>query len=625
MHAILILWIGLCACLTCTGWVLSLFHQLNAAGYLAVLIPAAIGAALWLKNNPPNFKLGKFLRRFKRPVSAVFLLMTLLILAGGVLHAPNNFDALTYRFPRMLQWLSHSQWFWITTPNERLNYSNTGWEWLGTPLFCLTHSDRFFFLISGVGFLLLPGLIFSTLRNLGVTGRTAWWWMWILPLAYGSATQAASVGNDLTGTVFLLAAIYFGLRARKSRRVLDVWLALLATALMTGVKMSNLPLGLPCLLAVFPALPLLRKHLVPSIAIMGLALMASAIPIMALNQHFTGSWNGDPLDSYKMQVKNPVAGIVGNSLLLLEQSLMPPAILHGREVREGFINHLPEPVNRMLHKDFTHYYSGELTELPGEEGAGLGLGITLALLISATLALLGFGKRILPSGNSLVFSIVIWGGWVSALVYMAKMGSEAAPRLMMPYYPLMIAGVLALPVQQVLMCSKMWRAFLTLIPLFILPAILISPSRPVLPMSKLSDALAEKSPGSALYSRMRAVYQTYSHRNDVLAPLRSSIPAEVGELGLLAGSNDTDYSLWRPFGTRRIIYLAADTNGFLQNHGRVEWAVIKERTWRGISKTPLKEWLEAQGGEIIATRSIVEIVSWGPEDWHLVRFKKAVD
>ena len=57
---------------------------------------------------------------------AIFLLLASLVFLGGVLYAPNNYDALTYRLPRMLNWLAAGQWFWIPTINERMNYSTTG-------------------------------------------------------------------------------------------------------------------------------------------------------------------------------------------------------------------------------------------------------------------------------------------------------------------------------------------------------------------------------------------------------------------------------------------------------------------------------------------------------------------
>src|SRR5262249_43391730 len=150
--------------------------------------------------------------------------------------------------------------------------------------------DRGLFLINVVGFLLMPGLLFSVFRQVGVARRVAWTWMWILPLAYGYATQAGGLGNDFTGTIFCLASVHYGLRARRSGRLSDLWLSVLSAALMTGMKLSNLPLALPCLVALWPALPLLRRSLAMSFVVVVIALLASAAPIMVLNQLHTGNW-----------------------------------------------------------------------------------------------------------------------------------------------------------------------------------------------------------------------------------------------------------------------------------------------------------------------------------------------
>jgi len=108
---------------------------------------------------------------------------------------------------------------------------------MGRPaLLALTRSDRGLFLINALGFLLLPGLLFSVFRQLGVARKVAWAWMWLLPLGYGFVTQAGSIGNDLMGAVCCLLSVHFGLRARHSGRVSEVWFAALAAALMTGVK-----------------------------------------------------------------------------------------------------------------------------------------------------------------------------------------------------------------------------------------------------------------------------------------------------------------------------------------------------------------------------------------------------
>ena len=542
MPAAYAFWICGCAFLNCAGWLLSALHQLNAAGYGVALLIFGAATLLWTRsreagaggNTQPavpvraarGFDFKKYVRRFRQPLPAIFLLVAGLVFLGGLIYPPSNYDALTYRLPRMLNWLAAGHWHWIASLNERMNYSGTAWEWTALPLLTLTHSDRALFLINALGFLLLPGLLFAIFRRLGVARRVAWTWMWILPLGYGLATQAGSIGNDLTGAVFCLLAVYFGLRARRSDRVGDVWLALLATALLTGVKLSNLPLALPCLVAVGPALPRLWKNRAGTLAVAGVAVLVSALPIMALNQRHTGSWTGDPLNAGKMRVSSPAAALLGNSLLLAEGSLMPPVLPGARPIGGAINRHLPAAWTRRLKEDYPRFFMGSLNELPGEEGAGLGLGVTLLLLAGGLATVMnvggGVGKNFLAR-----FPPVALAAWIAIAVFLLKLGSEAAARLLLPYYCLAVVPLLRLPAQRAWLRFRAWRIFLALMAASVLPALVLSVSRPLWPAQTVANRLAAARPGSKTLARLATTYTAYAHRNDVLASVRAALPDDA--------------------------------------------------------------------------------------------------
>jgi hypothetical protein len=608
--------VWLCAWLNFSGWALSALHQLNAGGYAVSLLLFAAGVWWWAPPRAGEIfsraSGAKLCRRFRRPLPALFLLVTVLIFLGGALYAPSNFDALTYRLPRLLNWWLAGHWFWIPTFNARMNYSGVAWEWIALPFLVLTHSDRALFLINALGFLLLPGLLFAIFRRLGVARRVAWTWMWLLPLAYGYVTQAGSIGNDLLGAIFCLLAVDFGLRARRSGRVSDVWLAGLAAALLTGVKLSNLPLALPCLVAVWPALGSLRKKIWGSLAVTVVAALISALPLMALNYRHTGSWNGDPHNAYKMQIANPVLGFLGNSFLLAEQSLMPPVLPGSNRLNHRLTELLPATVQ----KGFVHLASNKLNEIPVEEGAGLGLGVTLPLLLIVVAAAAGGSiknvRALLPP--------VALAAWVAVVFYMAKMGSEAGPRLLLPYYPLAMVPFLLLPAPARWLRRRAGRGFLFLLALGVLPVLILSVARPLWPAQTLSEKLAAAQPQNPTLQRLATTYATYAHRNDLLAPLRAKLPPEVQVIGFIAGSNDTDYSLWPPLGRRQVKYPRADPGDFLQHPEATGWVVIKENVWPELSPVPLATWVAAHHGTIVFTLPITELVSWGPENWCLVHF-----
>jgi hypothetical protein len=598
---------------------LAALHQLTAAGYAVALLPGAGLALLWLIKNPPAFSPPKFCRRFRRPLPAVFLVLGLLIFLGGAWYAPANYDALTYRLPRMLNWLAAGQWFWIPAINDRMNYSGTGWEWTAMPLLALTHSDRALFLINFSGFLLLPGLLFSLLRQFGAGGRVAWTWMWILPVAYGYATQAGSIGNDLAGAVLVLLSVCFGLRARRSQRLADIWCSLLAAALLTGVKFSNIPLALPCLVAVWPALGQLRKHPLNGLLLTVVAVVISAVPLMALNQLHAGSWTGDPNDQSRMRVQNPAAALLGNSLLVTEQTFLPPVLPNARRLNTLINRKLPDSWSKLLQRDFPRFYLSNLNELPSEEGAGLGLGV--ALLLLAGLVSTGWRGVCQGAGPRLHCRLpwVLLAAWVAGFVYLCKMGSEAAPRLLLPYYPLLLVPLLLLPGQSRLLQHWAGRLLALLAALSLLPVLVLSPARPLWPGRSICEKLTKKFPGQPVFERMGSVYSAYAHRNDLLAPLRASLPVDARQIGFIAGANDTDYSLWRPFGKRQVIYPAYDARHFLVHPREVGWLVVKEREWPSICSLPLAGWAQANHFQIVASIEIVELVSWGGERWTLLQ------
>ena len=626
MPAAIAIWIWCCAYLNLAGWTLSALHELNPAGYAIAFLIGFAALFFWRKSAAEDFSTRihwpKLHRRFRRLLPAVFLLVAVLIFLGGALYAPNNYDALTYRLPRMLNWLAAGHWFWIPTVNERMNYSTTAWEWIALPFFAVLRSDRGLFLINALGFLLMPGLLFSVFRQSGVARRVAWTWMWLLPLAYGCATQAGSLGNDFTGLLFCLASVHFGLKARRSGRVSDLWLAGLAGAMMTGVKLSNLPLLLPCLVAVWPVLAQLRKHFAGSAVVAAIALLISAAPMVALNQSHTGCWNGDPQNLTGIQSKSPSAALLGNSLLVLKQSLMPPVLPAAQKVSGWLDQQLPDSWRRLLAEGFPRYAGGRLNELPQEEAAALGLGITVILLTAIGAAACGLGRAGSNRSMMAAMSSIGLAAWVSALFFMLKMGSEADARLMLPYYPLVIIPILLLPAQNRLLRFRAWRILLALAALSVLPALVLSPARPLWPAQKISDRLARQHPDSPALGRLAAVYSAYARRNDTLAPLREKLPDNVRTIGFVAGEDDSDYSLWRPFGWRTVVSLRDDDHPFVQPPGDVEWIVVKQQIWPEACPVSLETWASEHHAKIVLTIPIVELVSWGPETWCLLHVEK---
>ncbi|HXB58709.1 MAG TPA: hypothetical protein VNU95_04055, partial [Candidatus Acidoferrales bacterium] len=333
MLSFLQLWLWASAFATLAGWILSAMGQLNRAGYAVAFVIFAVFIILrWrsLGFSSEQFSLAirKACRRFRRPLPFCFVALAVLVFVGGAMHPPANYTGLTYRAGRVLQWLSHEHWFWIHTTDYRMNDRACGIEWLSAPIMLFTNSTRGLFLLNFLPFLLLPGLIFSVFVRLGVRGRVARQWMWLLPSSYIFLLQAGGNANDTFPAVYAMAAVYFALRARNSRptseTVGDVWRSILAAALLTGAKASNLPLLLPWAIALLPSFPVLRTKIFGTALVVVVAAAVSFLPSAILNVQYLGDWSGLSIEREGMNMKNPLVGIWGNSFLLVLDNFTPP-------------------------------------------------------------------------------------------------------------------------------------------------------------------------------------------------------------------------------------------------------------------------------------------------------------
>src|SRR6202041_368064 len=168
--------------------------------------------------------------------------------------------------------------------------------------------------------------IFSVFTRLQVRPRVAWWWMWVLPSGWCYAMQASSVINDSFAAVYALASVDFALRARERKNVTDLWLAMLAAALLTGTKQTIIPLVLVCSVAIFPALRLLRARPLGTAAVLICCLLVSFLPLASFNYEHTGTWLGIPPNTgsqaiflarwARCQPDSPIWGIIGNAFCL---------------------------------------------------------------------------------------------------------------------------------------------------------------------------------------------------------------------------------------------------------------------------------------------------------------------
>ena len=617
------IWIWFCAYLNCAGWALSAVHQLNAGGYAVALLVWLAALFVWRKHSaapfPPRLRWRQFRRRFRRPFPLAFLILAALAFAGGAGYAPTNYDALAYRVPRVLHWLAANQWQWIHSIFPRLNNRSCGIEWVSAPWIALFKTDRWLFLINLVSFLLLPGLVFSVFTRLGVARRVAWRWMWLLPTGYCFLLQAGSMGNDLFGAPFALAAVDFALRAKVSGRQRDFFASLLAAALLTSAKTSSLPLGLPWAIAILPSFrPALRRPL-SLLAVCLLAIFASVLPTLVFNQNYSGNWSGADLND--PGINNVALRTGANAVLLAAQNLAPPVFPLADRWNRGVVNALPPALNGRLHAVIaeTQAIDEMLPQMQIEEGAGLGFGVSLLLLAGFLVA--GFHR--LPSSapanrHDAWLTLLRWSPAVSLLALMTQYNLAVISRILTPYYALLVPIILAGRAQERLVRTRWWRAAAGGVFVIAGGLLAIQPARPLFPALTLAEHLQARHPDSKPLARIVEVYSVYHSRNDAFAPARAALRPDLEVLGMIT-FDDPETSLWRPFGARRIVHVCPkDSAAELKARG-IEYILVNPTAFGLWFQSPLDDWLGKMNARTDRKISLNLRAATGPSDWLLVK------
>lgn len=620
--AAILIWLWLCAGLNCAGWGLSALHQLHAAGYAVTLALGVMAFLVWQKKSGAQVlpRWPKINRRFHGAFPLAFLSLSALALLGGILHAPTNYDALAYRLPRVMHWLADDHWHWLQTVFPRVNGRACGIEWMSAPLLALLKTDRLLFLINFVSFLLLPGLVFSVFTRLGVRRRVAWHWMWIAPTGYGLLLQAGSIGNDLFGAPFALAAIDFALRAKVSRSPRDLFASVLAAALMTGTKTSNLPLLLPWAIAILPSLNLMRRALLPAAAVGLVALFASVLPTLIFNAHYYhGDWAGLNAEGGKKK-GDLVLRTASNSTLLLVQNLTPPVFPAAGAWNRAVQQIIPPDLNSRLHQVVQEHAAAEFRteEMQIEESAGLGFGMTVLLLLSVAAAR---GIRLADgfvSGEAAWITAIRIAPWVALLALLSQSAVYPIGRIVAPYYALLMPFLLVGAAQGKIVTRRWWRWCALAVFGIAAGLLVVSPARPLFPVELVLKKIHTSVASHPKLVRMERVYSIYHVRNDAFAPVRSLMPSDWKVLGYLA-YDDPETSLWRPFGSRRIEYVdLGDTAADLKARG-VEYILLREQALEQCFNCPLTEWLTRMNGSVVEKISLDLRASTGPLDWYLVK------
>jgi len=614
------LWILVSTWCTISGWGLSSLGFLNRTGYtLSFFLFLAV---LWFYRQPlgfyrhafTSFRLHPF--RTHRWLPKMWLLLAALVFVGGLLYHPSNYDYLSYRFTRLLHWSWEQKWHWIVTPNIRTNYAAPGFEWLMAPLFVFFQTDRLFFLINIVSFLLLPGLIFSVFYRLGLSKRISWWWMWVLPCGYCYSLQAGSLGNDLLSVIYALASFLFILKVGEpgAAPARYFFYSCLGLALATGCKASNMPLALPWLMAA-----LLQWHYLVKIrpilltGILFLVATVSFLPMALLNIHYTGRYTGDPQNEAHLELDSPLAGIVGNSIILAVDNLRPPVWPAQISLNDS----VPAPLKGYLAHGYPRFEIA-IDQVQMEESGGLGIGLMACLF-----AMIGLGiwaRRIRPelvlSTKKMALPIFL-GAWAALFVLMAKLGNEGVARMLTPYYPLLVASILAyLALDGRIIRFPVCRIFAGFAFSVALLLVIISPARPLFPTSWAIALITKIAPTRV--DRMERVYGVYRTRYDAMKDMREIIPANEKIIGYVQSGDGLEATLWRPYGQRQIIDALPWQSLEQLKSEHLHLIIVEEAPLKYKYHTNIADLTKKWSATIFAKHEMTLRATMGAETWYVI-------
>jgi hypothetical protein len=149
--------------------------------------------------------------------------------------------------------------------------------------------------------------------------------------------------------------------------------------------------------------------------------------------------------------------------------------------------------------------------------------------------------------------------------------------------------------------------------------LILSPDRPLWPAQTILSRAVAQYPNQRFLTRALKVYTVYAGRSDSLAGVRALLPPDIKAVGFIGTGADTDISLWRPYGKRRVeIFLLTDPPEQIRQ--RVQYVVVAGLGLQAHGMT-LDTWLQKAGAELVASTTTTFRIADGLQPYYLVRFK----
>jgi hypothetical protein len=402
-------------------------------------------------------------------------------------------------------------------------------------------------------------------------------------------------------------------------------MSVLAAALLTGAKLSNLPLVLPLGVLLLPALRRVNWFTWRTPVVFLVALLCSFAPMALLSLKMTGDWSGDPTDQWGMRTHNSFGGLIANAVIFLNDAVQPPVLPISERLNSlaAALSHNAAPFMDWLKQSHHEFHGVGFGEMVYEGGAGLGFGICAYLFF----LILGHWFIKCPgprtgnhSGRPWAWRLAPLIAWISYGFYLMKLGSYLTARIGAPYYPLLIISIILRPRIAAFERHKITALFAALAALSVIPVLILTPIRPLFPASLLSR-MEQKSSLQAIAAK----YRLWAGLRDDLAPIRNVLPPETTKLGYAAAFRDTPYGLWKPLGHRVIVELGLPLGSKAKPPGDLDYAVVTENGIKQRYDMDLKSWCEWAGAEIVfEMKRNIALAGAVPkyDSWYLVKLHR---
>jgi len=147
--------------------------------------------------------------------------------------------------------------------------------------------------------------------------------------------------------------------------------------------------------------------------------------------------------------------------------------------------------------------------------------------------------------------------------------------------------------------------------------LIISPARPLFPVRTVINHIEARHSDSKFFARVKEVYSVYHDRNHAFAPVLDALPPGLKTLGFVT-YDDPETSLWRPFGSRRIIHVCpGDNSTYLKAQG-VEYILAKPSLF-GTQFPAFDDWLAGVNARLVQKIPLNLRADSGVNDWYLVK------